>query len=95
MTVYVDNMRASFGRMVMSHMIADTTDELLAMADRIGVRRRWLQNPGTWREHFDICQAKRAAAVAAGAVELTQRQLAMKCRDRKPALAPAQPETTA
>jgi len=77
MTVYVDNMRAQFGRMVMCHMWADTRDELFAMADRIGVARRWFQRPdyvgvpgmtASW-EHFDIAQSKRALAVAAGAIE--------------------------
>ena len=47
MTVYVDNMQASYGRMKMCHMVADSTDELLAMADRIGVARKWLQKAGT------------------------------------------------
>ena len=78
MTVYVDDMHAdpmgSFRGMKMSHMIADTTAELLAMADTIGVQRRWLQKPGTPREHFDIALAKRALAVKAGAVEITMRQ---------------------
>lgn len=75
MTVYVDDMRAPLGRMVMCHMVADSPAELLAMADRIGVARRWLQDAGTCREHFDVCAAKRAAAVAAGAVEISQREL--------------------
>jgi len=68
-TVYVDDMEAKFGRMVMCHMWADTLDELLAMADRIGVARRWLQQPpkASW-VHFDISKSKRALAVAAGAV---------------------------
>ena len=70
MSVYVDNMKASFGRMVMCHMVADTTDELLAMADRIGLARRWLQKAGTAREHFDVCLSKRADAVRFGAVEV-------------------------
>lgn len=83
MAVYVDDMRANFGRMTMCHMIADSTTELLAMADRIGVQRKWLQKPGTHQEHFDICLAKRAQAVAAGAVELTQRELATKCWMRR------------
>lgn len=70
MTVYVDDMRALFGRMVMCHMLADTTAELLTMADRIGVQRKWLQHAGTPKEHFDIALSKRALAVAAGAVEV-------------------------
>ena len=73
--VYVDNMRASFGRMVMCHMIADSTEELLAMADRIGVQRKWLQAKGTHREHFDICGSKRKLAVQAGAKEITMKEL--------------------
>ena len=42
MSVYVDNMQAPFGNMVMCHMWADTDDELLAMADAIGVQRKWI-----------------------------------------------------
>ncbi len=70
MTVYVDDMNAPFGRMKMCHMFADSTEELQAMADRIGVQRKWIQYPGTIREHFDIALSKRALAVAAGAVEI-------------------------
>jgi hypothetical protein len=74
MTVYVDDMRAPYGRLVMCHMLADSTDELLAMADRIGVQRRWLQSVGSPQEHFDIALSKRALAVAAGAVEIEMHQ---------------------
>jgi hypothetical protein len=83
LSVYVDDMRASFGRMTMCHMIADTTDELVDMASKIRVPYRWIQKRGTWKEHFDICLSMRAKAVAAGAIEITQRELAMKCRDRR------------
>ena len=73
-TVYVDGMRARYGRMVMCHMLADTTEELLTMADRIGVARRWLQDSGEPTEHFDIALAKRRLAIEAGAVEISLRQ---------------------
>lgn len=77
MMVYVDDMKAPFGRYVMCHMWADTRAELFAMADRIGVARKWFQRPdsagvagmkASW-EHFDIALTKRALAVAAGAIE--------------------------
>ncbi len=83
MTVYVDKMRAQFGRMVMCHMLADTDDELLAMADRIGVQRKWHQYPGTYRSHFDIALSKRALAVRAGAVEIDRYKLAEILRVRR------------
>lgn len=74
MAVYVDDMRAPFGWLILCHMIADTTAELLQMADRIGVARKWIQYSGTLREHFDISRSKRALAVASGAIEITWRQ---------------------
>lgn len=83
MTVYVDDMRAGFGRMTMCHMIADTDDELLLMVDRIGVARRWLQYPGTHKVHFDIALSKRVLAVRAGAVEITWRQCGYMSRARR------------
>ena len=78
MSVYVDDAAHQFGRMRMCHLWADTLDELLAMVDRIGVDRKWIQghptlSHGKHREaswvHFDVAQTKRALAVAAGAIE--------------------------
>ncbi|MEP3669944.1 MAG: DUF4031 domain-containing protein [Roseibium sp.] len=83
MAVYVDTMKANFGRMKMCHMMADTSEELLAMADRIGVQRKWLQYPGGVREHFDIAMSKRALAVRAGAIEVTMRDIGMLMRKRR------------
>jgi hypothetical protein len=68
--VYVDDMYAPYGRMKMCHLVADTTVELNAMADAIGVARRWIQDAGTWREHYDVCTTKRQLAVKAGAKEI-------------------------
>jgi hypothetical protein len=69
--------------MVMCHMMADTTDELLAMADRIGVARKWIQHPGTEREHFDVCKTKRALAVEAGAIEFGRAELVALLRRKR------------
>lgn len=68
MTVYVDDMRARYGRMIMCHMLADTEDELHAMAATIGVARRWYQG-----DHYDICLTKRAAAKLNGARDCSRR----------------------
>ena len=73
--VYIDNMNHPYGRMLMCHMIADTPNELLEMADKIGVARKWIQYPGTYREHFDICVSKKAKAIELGAVSVTMMQL--------------------
>lgn len=82
MTVYVDDMHkhpmGRFGRMKMSHMIADTAEELHAMAARIGVARKWFQG-----DHYDIALSKRARAVGFGAVEVPLRQLAAMSHNRK------------
>lgn len=70
MSVYVDASIYGYGRMVMCHMIADTPAELHAMADEIGVARRWFQAPpkaSFW--HYDVAKSKRALAVKLGAIE--------------------------
>jgi hypothetical protein len=91
MPVYVDDMHTTpmgqFGRMKMCHMVADTTDELLAMADKIGVQRKWMQHAGSPKEHFDIALSKRAAAVAAGAVEIRMADVGRIVRAKREELA--------
>lgn len=83
MPVYVDDMRAAYRGMTMCHMVADTTEELVHMADRIGVARKWLQKPGTRHEHFDVCLSMRKKAVALGAIEIDRAQLGRILQQRK------------
>lgn len=73
--IVIDNMQAPYGRMIMCHMMADTTEELLDMADKIGVNRKWIQYAGTDKEHFDICLSKRKKAIKYGAKELGWREM--------------------
>jgi hypothetical protein len=92
MPVFVDTMRARFGRMIMCHMFADTDEELHAMAAKIGVSRRWHQRPpckapgmdASW-SHYDICMSKKDMARAFGAIEIEYRDLPnwLKQRGRK------------
>lgn len=83
MSVYVDAPIHRYGRMLMCHMIADSHDELLAMAARIGVAEKWLQNSGTEREHFDVCKSYRADAVAHGAIEVRSRDIVALIREKR------------
>jgi hypothetical protein len=73
MTVYVDRALTRFGRMRMSHLLADTEQELHEMAQRVGLKREWFQNHGT--PHYDLCMSKRKLAIQAGAVEVDRKQM--------------------
>lgn len=75
MAVYVDDVFVPFGRMVMCHMAADSTAELCAMADKIGVARRWIQKAGTDKEHFDVSKCARQKAIDFGAIPVSCRDL--------------------
>lgn len=89
MTVYVDDMRARFRDCIMCHMIADTEEELHAMAERIGIARRWYQG-----DHYDVSLERRALAVTYGAREITWRQCSLMTvlRRRDPAAPLVTPE---
>lgn len=88
MTVYVDDMRARLREMIMCHMIADSEDELHAMAESIGMERRRYQ-----RDHYDIPLPMKLLALAGGAREISQRQLACMVWLRRRGHGMGKPET--
>ncbi|MCD7441300.1 DUF4031 domain-containing protein [Streptomyces lincolnensis] len=71
MTVYIDPPTwPGHGRM-WSHLVSDTSfDELHTFAERAGVPRRAFE-----RDHYDIPSHRYAEVVAAGAVEVSSREV--------------------
>ncbi len=91
MAVYVDDMykypMGRFGRMKMSHMMADTDEELHAMAAKIRIARKWCQHEAAGKGyiHYDICMSMRNKAIALGAKSITLKEMsamAMEWRKR-------------
>lgn len=52
------------------HLAADTREELLAFAVRLGLRAEWLQTESLV-DHFDLTMNKRVIAVRMGAIEVS------------------------
>ena len=69
MPVFVDNVRIQKGRAFYCHMWADTLPELMAMANRLKLKKSWLQRPprAKW-VHFDLLLRQRSIALAYGAI---------------------------
>lgn len=86
MAVYIDNFNAKYGRMIMCHMIADSTEELLAMADKIEVQRKWIQDANTPNEHFDVARVSKIKALEFGAIEINFREYATRVNQKCQAL---------
>jgi len=81
LAVYVDDQRALYGRMIMCHMVADSLTELHAMADALGLARRWFQCPPRVRlPHYDVSLAFRTRAIGLGAKEISRREAALLAR---------------
>ena len=65
----------------MYHMLSDIPGpegarELRAFARSLGFRERWVQYPGTYREHFDVTERDARVILAGGATRLlTNREL--------------------
>lgn len=57
-------------------MVADTSDELDEMDERIMLDVRHKQNPLTPREHFDLNGSYRQRAIDCGAKSVDERQIA-------------------
>jgi len=73
--VYVDTLDKPYMSMLMSHMVADTRKELIDMADKIGIKERWIQNYGKAKEHFDVSKVKKEMAIKHGAKLVSPKEI--------------------
>ena len=71
MTVYVDDAVTLWRGWRWAHLMADTLDELHAMAERLGVPRRAFQDKRSGA-HYDLTEELREQAVRLGAVAISR-----------------------
>lgn len=83
MSVYVDNINLPFRGGIYCHMVADSTDELDEMADKIGLKRSWIQNPGTIFEHYDVSLFKKQLALDEGAIEISVKKFVSRIESKR------------
>jgi hypothetical protein len=86
MACYVDTVRdyprAGLRHTRFCHLLADTREELHAMADALGVPHRYFQDH-PWRWHHDLPDTLRDRAVALGAKELTLHEVGALLKRRR------------
>ena len=67
------------------HLMADSDEELHALAARLGLKRAWHQpRPPHSVSHYDLTRRKRRAAVMAGAIEVDRGFFPERERRRNP-----------
>lgn len=71
MAVYVDDAVHRWRGLRWAHLMADSVDELHAMAARLGIPRRAFQDKASG-VHYDVPSHLRAVAIALGAVPLSR-----------------------
>ncbi len=71
MSVYVDDAVTLWRGQRWAHLMADTLDELHAMAARLGIPRRAFQHR-TSGSHYDVTAALRTQAIALGAIAISR-----------------------
>jgi hypothetical protein len=79
MSVYVDDMRRPArppgyrgpGTPRWSHLVADSHEELIRFARRLGLNLTWIQHQGAVIEHFDVTETVRKHALRLGALPIS------------------------
>ena len=83
MSLYVDHARIPYRGMLMSHLLADTTQELIDAEQALGLPTGCVQFTGTDKEHLDISESKRTLAIRMGAKQVSSKELIQIIRTRR------------
>lgn len=81
--IYVDTL-INYGwvlrgkRVESCHMLADTLEELHAMATKIGMKLSWFQMSTNGTPHYDLVKSRRDRAIVLGAKELNRKEVVEK-----------------
>lgn len=69
------------------HLMADSDEELHALAGQLGLKRAWWQTrPPHSVSHYDLTVRKRARAIELGAIEVTRGFFPQRERQRSPSV---------
>lgn len=85
MAILVDECRWPWRERLWCHLVSDhSLEELHEFAERLGIPRRAFQG-----DHYDLHELGRSVAVAAGAIEVTSRELLQRLKSAGLRLSPA------
>lgn len=77
MSVYVDDAAIMYRSKPRFHLAADSLLELHAFCKAVGINRCWFHN-AKGHPHYDITGPQRQAAIEAGAIAMTTRELSFR-----------------
>jgi hypothetical protein len=72
--VFVGERKYKYRNMYMSHMIADSLEELHNMGNLLNIDKKHFQNK-KHKPHYDICQSKKQKAIKNGVLLINDREI--------------------
>jgi hypothetical protein len=86
MTVFIDEPRTTDFKnySLTAHLLSDNgRDELMEFGCDLGMKKKWLHNPGTPKEHFDLFDAWIGFVIMKGAKRISRKQFIEIIREKR------------
>ena len=86
MTVFIDEPRTTEFKnySLTAHLLSDNgRDELMEFGRDLGMKKKWLHNPGTPKEHFDLFDTWIGFAIMKGAKRISRKQFIEIIREKR------------